>query len=132
MMFSSKHNMVEGFFVCLQRCVIRNKKSHVYLTIFFSFFQQNNLLCSKTQLSKNQLMSKTQVKQKNEDIELLNLKRGEKSKSFEILQKILTKGLEFSILHSLNPIYYINHINIFWRFLMSGLKLNFKAMNIFL
>ncbi len=62
-------------------------------------------------------MRKTQVKQKNEDIGLLNLKRGEKSKSFEISQLISMKVAEFSILHSLNPIYYINHINIFWRFL---------------
>jgi hypothetical protein len=84
---------------------MKNKQSHDYLKIIFFFFQQNNLLCSKTQLSKNHKMRITQVKQKNEDIGLLNLRRGENSKSFEILQLILKKGVEFSISYSFKQIY---------------------------
>ena len=95
---------------------MQSKQTHDYLKIIFFFFQQNNLLCSKTQLSKNQLMRKTQVKQKNEDIGLLNLRKGEKSKSFEILHLILKKGVEFSISYSFKRIYNNYNINIFGGF----------------
>jgi len=58
----------------------------------------------------------TQVKQKNEDIGLLNLRRGENSKSFEILQLILKKGVESSISYSFKRIYSNHNINIFGGF----------------